>query len=189
MIVISEIEKRNKHLSRLQTFENWNEQISNRIKNLKVLQNQIIKDIEETSKITELAISKKIRKEQSEKIFYSKISLYKNMDNLIQQLEDEQKSALTRHKNRGKKDDNCININYWEEIRKAYRAWKAFKEEGDYILIATDNNNYCYKYSDYDLQKAQSKIRKSGGGVVVVNIGGKLSLVASTMKENIHTYI
>lgn len=189
MIVISEIEKRNKHLNRLQTFENWNEQISNRIENLKVLQNQIIKDIEETSKITELAISKKIRKEQSEKIFYSKIILYKNMDNLIQQLEDEQKSALTRHKNRGKKDDNCININYWEEIRKAYRAWKAFKEEGDYILIATDNNNYCYKYSDFELQKAQSKIRKSGGGIVVVNIGGKLSLVASAKKENINTYI
>lgn len=89
-----------------------------------------------------------------------------------------------RHENRSKKDDDCINNNYyWKEIRKAYRAWKAFKEEGDYILIATNNNNFCYKYSDYELQQAQSKIRRSNGGIVVVNIGGNLILVASAKKK------
>ena len=74
---------------------------------------------------------------------------------------------------------------YWREIRKAYRDWKASKEKGDYILIATDNNFYCYKYSDFELRQAQSKLRRRGGGLVVVNIGGKLILVASAKKEKI----
>lgn len=184
MKVIYELRKRNKHFNRIQSFEDWNKQISNYIKKLKILKKQIIKDIEEASKITELVISRKLRKKQSEEFFDSKIIIYQSIEALIQKIENEQKSALKRHENRGKKDDDSINNNYWKEIRKAYRAWKAFKEKGDYILIATDNNNYCYKYSDYELQQAQSRIRRKEGGIVVVNIGGKLRLVASARKEN-----
>lgn len=62
MKVIYELRKRNKHFNRIQSFEDWNKQISNYIKKLKSFQKQIIKDIEEASKITELVISKKIRK-------------------------------------------------------------------------------------------------------------------------------
>ena len=183
MKVIYELRKRSERINRIQSFEDWNEQISNRIKKLKIFQKQIIKEIEETTKIIELVISKKLRKKQSEEFFDNKINIYQSIEAVIQKLENEQKLAQKRHNDRSKRDDDCINNNYWKEIRKAYRAWKAFKEEGDYILIATKNNNFCYKYSDYELQQAQSKIRRSNGGIVVVNIGGNLILVASAKKK------
>ena len=65
MKVIYELRKRSERINRIQSFEDWNEQISNRIKKLKIFQKQIIKEIEETTKIIELVISKKLRKKQS----------------------------------------------------------------------------------------------------------------------------
>ena len=184
MKVIYELRKRNKHINRIQSFDDWNKQILNQIKKLKLFQKQITKEIEETSKIFELVISKKLRKKQSEELFDNKINIYQSIGAVIKKLENEQKLAQKRHEDRGKRNDDCINNNYyWREIRKAYRDWKASKEKGDYILIATDNNFYCYKYSDFELRQAQSKLRRRGGGLVVVNIGGKLRLVASAKKE------
>ena len=189
MKVIYELRKRNKHINRIKSFDDWNKQISNKIKKLKLFQKQITKEIEETSKLIELVISKKLRKKQSEEFFDNKINIYQSIETVIKKLENEQKLAQKRHEDRNKKNDDCINNNYyWREIRKAYRDWKASKEKGDYILIATDNNFYCYKYSDFELRQAQSKLRRRRGGLVVVNIGGKLRLVASakkrTVKEN-----
>lgn len=186
MKVIYELRKRNKHINRIQSFDDWNKQISNKIKKLKLFQKQVIKEIEETSKLIELVISKKLRKKQSEELFDNKINIYQSIETVIKKLENEQKLAQKRHEDRSKRNDDCINNNYyWREIRKAYRDWKASKEKGDYILIATDNNFYCYKYSDFELRQAQSKLRRRGGGLVVVNIGGKLILVASAKKEKI----
>ena len=185
MKVIYELRKRNKHINRIKSFDDWNKQISNKIKKLKLFQKQITKEIEETSKLIELVISKKLRKKQSEEFFDNKINIYQSIETVIKKLENEQKVAQKRHEDRNKKNDVCINNNYyWREIRKAYRDWKASKEKGDYILIATDNNFYCYKYSDFELRQAQSKLRRRGG-LVVVNIGGKLILVASAKKKNI----
>lgn len=186
MKVIYELRKRNKRINRIQSFDDWNKQILNQIKKLKLFQKQITKEIEETSKIFELGISKKLRKKQSEEFFDNKINIYQSIEEVIKKLENEQKLAQKRHEDRSKRNEVCINNNnYWREIRKAYRDWKASKEKGDYILIATDNNFYCYRYSDFELQQAQSKLRRREGGIVVVNIGGKLILVASAKKENI----
>ena len=186
MKVIYELRKRNKHINRIQSFDDWNKQILNQIKKLKLFQKQISKEIEETSKLIELVISKKLRKKQSEELFDNKINIYQNIEAVIKKLENEQKLAQKRHEDRSKRNDDCVKNNYyWREIRKAYRDWKASKEKGNYILIATDNNFYCYKYSDFELRQAQSKLRRREGGLVVVNIGGKLILVASAKKENI----
>lgn len=186
MKVIYELRKRNKHINRIQSFDDWNKQILNQIKKLKLFQKQISKEIEETSKLIELVISKKLRKKQSEELFDNKINIYQSIETVIKKLENEQKLAQKRHEDRSKRNEVCINNNYyWREIRKAYCDWKASKEKGDYILIATDNNFYCYRYSDFELRQAQNKLRRREGGLVVVNIGGKLILVASAKKEKI----
>ena len=40
MKVIYELRKRNKHINRIKSFDDWNKQISNKIKKLKLFQNK-----------------------------------------------------------------------------------------------------------------------------------------------------